>query len=130
MLLMIWGACPLRFFRRYLVHLLGLGVPHHQLRGCKQHSDNTFRVFSNTIHPNAYIKVIRVHDNEGVLQPKTFQNDLDCLLCPAVSINPTANRDSTEAFPSRITQNPLSSHRVGRSSIADPTVIGPFKIHG
>ena len=84
MLLMIWGGSRLRLFKRYQIHFLGLGVPHDQLRGCQQNSHNNFRVFSNEIHPHAYIKGSCVHDDAGVLQSKTFQNNLDLVLPFAV----------------------------------------------
>ena len=103
MLLMIWGGTPLRLFKRYQIPLLGLRVPHDQLRGCKQNSHNNFRVFSNKIHPNAYIKGSRVHDDAGVLQSRTFQKDLNLFLPFAVSIIPIANLNSATNFPSRIT---------------------------
>ena len=106
MLLMIWGGSSFRLFKRYPVHLLGLRVPHNQLRGCKPTSRNNLRVFFNNIHPNAYIKGSRVHDHAGVLQPKTFQNDLNFFPPFAVSIIPMANLNSTKMFPCRITCNP------------------------
>ena len=107
MLLMNWGDSLLTFFKRYQVQLLGLEDRQDQLRGCQKNSHNNFRVFLNKKHPNAYIiSGTGGHDDAGVLQPKTFQNDLDLLLSSAVSIIPIANLDSSEMFPSRITHNP------------------------
>ena len=106
MLLMTSGGPPLGLFKRYQVHLLGLGVPQDQLRGCNQNSHNVFRVLSNTIHPNAYIKGSRVHDDACVLQSKVSQDNLDFLFPLVVSIIPIANLNSTKIFRSRITHDP------------------------
>ena len=86
------GRPPPRDLQAVTGHLLGLG-------GCKKYSYNNFRGFPNKIHPNAYIKGTRVHDDAGVLQPKTFQNALDCFLPFTVSTVPIADLNSTKNFP-------------------------------